>query len=112
MSWIEDRDLLLLETQMLINELAEAKPGVATPPPVAAIYQFEPVPDPSPSEALQFERIAPLPTVNQRHSTDVISWHIFTCRARDRSTRAFPDTAVVRAVCRSDREIPSTRCGG
>jgi hypothetical protein len=64
---MEDRDLLLHETQMLISELAGAKPSVATPPPVAAaIYQFEPPQDPSSSEPLQFERIAPLPTVNQR----------------------------------------------
>jgi histone deacetylase complex regulatory component SIN3 len=68
MSWMEDRDLLLAETQMLISELAGAKPSMATrtPPPVAAIYQSEPAQDPSPSEPLLFERIVPLPTVNQR----------------------------------------------
>jgi hypothetical protein len=66
MSWIEDRDLLLAETQALISELSGAKPSVATPPPVAPIYQFEPAQDPSPFEPLQFERIEPLPTVNQR----------------------------------------------
>jgi hypothetical protein len=66
MSWTEDRDLLLAETQMLISELAGAKPGVAIPPPVAATYQFEPAQDPSLSEPLQFERMEPLPTVNLR----------------------------------------------
>jgi hypothetical protein len=66
MSWMDDRDLLLAETQMLISELAGAKPGVAFPPPVAATYQFEPAQDPSPSQPLQFERMMPLPVVNQR----------------------------------------------
>jgi hypothetical protein len=65
MSWIEDRDLLLAETQMLIRELATAKSGVA-PSPVATIYQVEPVRDPILFEPLQFKRITPLPTVNQR----------------------------------------------
>jgi hypothetical protein len=66
MSWMEDRDLLLLETQMLISELAGAKPSVATPSSVASIYQCEPAHDPSLFAPLQFERIAPLLTVNQR----------------------------------------------
>jgi hypothetical protein len=66
MSWMEDRDLLLAETQMLISELAGAKPDVATPSAAAAIYQFESSQDPNLSEPLQFERITPLPTVNQR----------------------------------------------
>ncbi len=62
MSWIEDRDLLLLETQKLINELAGAKLGVA----IAPICQSEPAQDPSLCEPLQFKRMTPLPTVNQR----------------------------------------------
>ena len=66
MSWMEDRDLLLAETQMLIRELAGAKPRVATPSPVAAICHFEPAQDPSLFEPLQFERITPLPTLNLR----------------------------------------------
>jgi hypothetical protein len=66
MSWMEDRDLLLAETQMLISELAGAKPSMATRPPVAPIYQFEPAQETRASEPLQFERITPLPTVNQR----------------------------------------------
>jgi hypothetical protein len=52
MSWIEDRDLLLADTQMLISELAGAKPSMA----IAPIYQSEPAQDPSLSEPLQFER--------------------------------------------------------
>jgi hypothetical protein len=40
--------------------------GVMTPSPVAAIYQFERAQDPGLFEPLQFERITPLPTVNQR----------------------------------------------
>ena len=66
MSWIEDRDLLLAETQMLISELAGAKPSMATRPPVAPIYQFEPAQGPSLFQQLQFERMQPLPNVNQR----------------------------------------------
>jgi hypothetical protein len=66
MSWMEDRDQLLAETQLLISELAAAGPGVATSPPVAAIFQFEPAQETRASEPLQFERMMPLPTVNQR----------------------------------------------
>ena len=66
MSWMEDRDLLVAETQALVAELAGAKLGVATPSRVAAIYRFEPPQDSSPVQPLQFERIAPLPSVNQR----------------------------------------------
>ena len=63
MSWMEDRELLVAETQALLSELARAKPGMATRSDVAPVHEFN---APSWFEPLQFERLAPLPTVNQR----------------------------------------------
>jgi hypothetical protein len=63
MSWMEDRDLLLAETQVLLSELARAKPGMATGPDVAPIHEFNAL---SQFEPLQFERMAPLSIVNHR----------------------------------------------
>jgi hypothetical protein len=53
---------LLAETQALLSELARVKPGID----VAPIHEVKAAPDPSRHEPLQFERLAPLPTVNQR----------------------------------------------
>jgi len=64
MSWREDRDLLVAETQALVAELAGAKPGVATGTDIAPIHEVKAARDPSRYEPLQFERMTPLPTVN------------------------------------------------
>jgi hypothetical protein len=62
---MEDRDLLLAETQALLSELARAKPGMATGPDVASFHEVEAEPERQ-FGPLQFERLTPLTTVNER----------------------------------------------
>jgi hypothetical protein len=66
MSWMEDRDLLLAETQKLLSALAPAKAGMTARSIVAPVHELRAAHDPSQFEPLQFERMMPLPTVNQR----------------------------------------------
>jgi hypothetical protein len=66
MSWMQDRDLLVAETRALVIELGRARPSITPRSDVAAVYKFESAQGRSPLEPLQFERLEPLPTVNQR----------------------------------------------